>query len=223
MRKVVIITAAAVTAVALIMSCGKASDADLYSSGKDLESKGEYAKALTNYDVLISAHESSPLRQEALCRAGLLSFIRLHDRERALSYFQRVSREYPEDLTGQGCAGLVEIMQSDSVASPADDLYTIGLAYTNLLQDFDTGTALLQDLVTQYPEHKRAPEALFMSGFIYANSAADTARARVYYKRFLEAYPDHTLALSVEWELEHLGQDINSIPEMQQIDDSTVK
>lgn len=220
MRKMVYITAAAITIISLLIVCGASSDADLLGSGKQLEAKGEYEKALTNYDILVSAHASSPLRQEALCRAGLLSFIRLQDRERAVSYFQRVVADYPEDLIGKGCAGLLELIQSDSVTTQADDLYNAGLAYTNLLQDFDTGTSLLQDLVTQFPDNKRAPEALFMSGFIYANSAADTARAREYYSRFLNMYPEHALALSVKWELEHLGQDINSIPEMQHVDDA---
>jgi len=207
----------------MIVSCGKSSDSELLVSGKRLELSGNYEKALTNYDVLVDAHPESPLRAEALCRSGLIRFIRHSDTAGAAEYFRKVTREYPDEVIGDGCRALLEFIQSDSAANPVESLYNTGLAYTNLLQDFDIGIEMLNSLVEQYPDHKRAPEALFMSGFIYANSTADTAEARTYYKRFLERYPDHTLASSVKWELEYLGRDINTIPEMQHIDQTELK
>ncbi len=36
-------------------------------------------------------------------------------------------------------------------------------------------------------------------------------KAKKAYEEFLKEYPDHELAPSVKWELEHLGQDISQI------------
>lgn len=207
----------------LLVSCGTSSDTDMFEEAKRLEAGGQYEKALGQYDKLADTYETSPLRAEALCRAGLITFIRNDNREKAVSYFEKVSSEYPEEVIGQGCAALQEFLVSDSSSNPVEGIYHAGLAYTNLINDFDTGIEVLDRLVREYPDSKRAPEALFMSGFILANSAADTAEARQLYNRFLADYPSHALAVSVEWELEHLGQDINSIPEMRNIDSESVK
>jgi hypothetical protein len=50
-----------------------------------------------------------------------------------------------------------------------------------------------------------------MSAFIYANDLKDLEKARARYASFLEAFPQHELVPSVQWELEHLGQDISQI------------
>jgi hypothetical protein len=41
------------------------------------------------------------------------------------------------------------------------------------------------------------------------------------YNTFLQNYPDHELAPSVEWELRYLGKDINDIPELKALEAET--
>ncbi len=100
-------------------------------------------------------------------------------------------------------------------------LYRAGLAYTNNLQLFDAAITSFNRVIDAYPESKSAGPCQFMIGFIYANNTADTTNARIAYKKFLTTYPEHELASSVEWELKYLGMDINQIPELQGLEQSS--
>ena len=60
--------------------------------------------------------------------------------------------------------------------------------------------------------YKNAASSLFMQGFIYHNSLSDLQMAEKLYLKFLDEYPDHELALSVRWELDNLGKNIDEIP-----------
>jgi outer membrane protein assembly factor BamD (BamD/ComL family) len=97
-------------------------------------------------------------------------------------------------------------------------LYRAGLVYTNAFQEYDRAISLLESVIAEYPEDRYAAQCQFMIGFIHANSTQDTSKARLAYRTFLDEYPDHELAPSVEWELEHLGKDINEIPELKRIE-----
>jgi tetratricopeptide (TPR) repeat protein len=97
-------------------------------------------------------------------------------------------------------------------------LYRAGLVYSNAFQEFDRAITLMQNVIDEYPENRYAAQCQFMIGFIHANSTADTAMARAAYTAFLRNYPEHELVPSVEWELEHLGKDIDEIPELKDID-----
>jgi len=50
-----------------------------------------------------------------------------------------------------------------------------------------------------------------MIGYRYANDLNDLEKAKEAYNEFLQKYPEHELAPSVQWELDHLGQDISEI------------
>ena len=56
-----------------------------------------------------------------------------------------------------------------------------------------------------------------MIGYIYANVKNDSANALKEYNVFLEKYPDHELAPSVQFEIQWLGKDINDIPALKHI------
>lgn len=49
-------------------------------------------------------------------------------------------------------------------------------------------------------------QALFLTGFIYANELKDTDSARISYSLFLEKYPESKLVTSVKSELNNLGK-----------------
>lgn len=61
-------------------------------------------------------------------------------------------------------------------------------------------------LIQKYPDHRNAPYALFLQGFIYENQAGDPLKARPYYETFLKTYPDHPIAGDVSFSLENLGK-----------------
>jgi hypothetical protein len=49
----------------------------------------------------------------------------------------------------------------------------------------------------RYPDHPRAPEALFYQGFVIDTKFKDYPLATRYYKHFLNSYPNHELAVQV--------------------------
>ncbi len=68
-----------------------------------------------------------------------------------------------------------------------------------------------EQIVENFPESENRSKAVFMLGFLYANELHDTDKARSYYSQMLQEYPDHELAVSVEFELENLGKAIEEI------------
>lgn len=65
---------------------------------------------------------------------------------------------------------------------------------------------LFGKMIQKYPNHKNAPFALFLQGFIYENQVGDNVKARPYYEAFLKKYPDHPIAGDVAFSLENLGK-----------------
>lgn len=90
-------------------------------------------------------------------------------------------------------------------------LFKIGQIYSNNLADFESAVQAHERLIEKYSDSKISAQSLFMIGYHYANSINDTIKAKEYYQKFIEKYPEHELASSVQWELDHLGQDINEI------------
>jgi len=88
--------------------------------------------------------------------------------------------------------------------------------------------AKYEELVTSTPKGKRAPQAQFMIGFLYANELKDMDKAKSAYQKFLSDYSavsDSGIIASAQWELKHLGKDINDIDELKSLApaDSTKK
>lgn len=102
-------------------------------------------------------------------------------------------------------------------------LYRAGLVSANAFGEFDRAITFFQTVIEEYPEDRYAAQCQFMIGFIHANSTADLVKAKEAYSLFIQRYPNHELVPSVEWELEHLGKDINQIPELQDIDSKSVR
>ena len=79
------------------------------------------------------------------------------------------------------------------------------------LKDFNQAIEEYDNFCKAFPSHKNAASSLFMQGFIYHNSLSDLQMAEQIYLKFLDEYPDHELALSVRWELDNLGKNIDEI------------
>ncbi len=74
-----------------------------------------------------------------------------------------------------------------------------------------------------YPDGKRAPESLFMLGFIYANDLKKYDLAKQYYTEFIKKYPENELVDDAQYEIENLGKDPNELPIFKQIAGDSVK
>jgi len=100
----------------------------------------------------------------------------------------------------------------------AYDQYNNGM-YDESIKNF---TALIDN----YPQGEKTAKSIFMIGFIYANHTKDLEKAKEYYTKFLEKYPEHELASSAKYELDTLGKDINELDIFKQIEneeESTTK
>lgn len=80
------------------------------------------------------------------------------------------------------------------------------------LKDFNQAIQEYDNFCKAFPDHRNAASSLFMQGFIYHNSLSDLQMAEKLYLKFLDDYPDHELALSVRWELDNLGKNIDEMP-----------
>lgn len=67
-------------------------------------------------------------------------------------------------------------------------------------------------LLAEYPDGHRAPESLFMLGFINANDLKKYDEAKKYYTEFIKKYPKHDLADDAQYELKTMGKNLNQLP-----------
>ena len=95
--------------------------------------------------------------------------------------------------------------------------YLIGDIYMNDLRDFDSAIAAYVNVVNNFFGTNQEAQAQFMIGYIYANNLSDNPKAEFNYKIFLDRFPEHELAPSVQFELDYLGKDINEIDVLKHI------
>jgi len=62
-----------------------------------------------------------------------------------------------------------------------------------------------------YRSYEKAPQALFLAGFIYENDLKNLDKAKDMYNTFMKKYPNDTLAASVKFSLENLGKPADEI------------
>jgi len=61
-------------------------------------------------------------------------------------------------------------------------------------------------IITDYPNYRKTPEALFLKGYVYENNLGRLDKAKEIYERFLELYPDNEFADDAEVSLRFLGK-----------------
>ncbi len=83
--------------------------------------------------------------------------------------------------------------------------------------DFPSAIKAYEELVQKYPKSNFAPKCQFMIGYLYANHLKDEAKARTAYQDFIKSFPEDNLVKDAQWELDHLGQDVNQIDELNQL------
>jgi outer membrane protein assembly factor BamD (BamD/ComL family) len=72
-----------------------------------------------------------------------------------------------------------------------------------------------QKILDDFPEGDHTAKAMFMIGFINANYTNNLDKAREYYTKFLEKFPNHDLADDAKYEIENLGKNIEDLPFLQ--------
>jgi outer membrane protein assembly factor BamD (BamD/ComL family) len=74
-----------------------------------------------------------------------------------------------------------------------------------------------QLIVDRFPKSTEAPQCQFMIGYLYANHLKNVDMAKKAYQLFIKNYPEHELIKDAQWELDHLGKDVNQIEELNKI------
>jgi peptidyl-prolyl cis-trans isomerase C len=70
--------------------------------------------------------------------------------------------------------------------------------------DARTRIQFYRDIVNLYPNHKNAPEALFMIGFTYAEELTDYVQARRVFNELERTYPNSEIVESAKWMKENM-------------------
>ncbi len=77
--------------------------------------------------------------------------------------------------------------------------------------DMRRSVTLLEQLYDNHRSYEKAPQALFLAGFIYENDLKNLDKAKEIYDKFMKKYPDHELAASVKFSLQNLGKPADEI------------
>ena len=112
----------------------------------------------------------------------------------ALDNFQKIVDEYPESehykfallKTGELSQGYVDTSLSKK-------------------ESFLKAVKVYTEFQKKYPNDPKAPQTLFMIGFIQANELMNDEAAKNAYSKFLKLYPDSEMAESAKAEIENLG------------------
>lgn len=83
--------------------------------------------------------------------------------------------------------------------------------------NFQAAIECYQNIVKSYPKSQQAPQCQFMVGYLYANHLKNIEMAKQAYQTFIHNYPEHELVKDAQWELDHLGKDVNEIEELNRI------
>ncbi len=104
------------------------------------------------------------------------------------------------------------IANPDNVSAP-DYLYRAADVSKTLKTHSKTLT-LYDWIIQRYPEYEKAPEVLFLKGFILQNDLINNEAARKAYGDFLNKYPNHPMAESASFLLENIDKTDDEILKM---------
>lgn len=79
----------------------------------------------------------------------------------------------------------------------------------NILQNLNEGMKLLDRLVKEYPNHWRAPDALYLQAFTYEQTYQNNELARQKYEEIIQKFPNHPYAAQARQNINLLGKDLN--------------
>lgn len=104
----------------------------------------------------------------------------------------------------------VDACEAYALVLPKDpkavDYLQKGSEMARTLNDIEKALSLYDWIINEYPQHPKAPQALFLKAFTFDNNLKDYENARKYYEEFLERYPDDDFADDTKFLLQNLGK-----------------
>ncbi len=76
-------------------------------------------------------------------------------------------------------------------------------------------------ILSDFPDYRKAPEALFLKGYVYENNLGRLDKAKEIYEAFITKYPTNEFADDAEISLKYLGKSPEELIQMFQKSDST--
>lgn len=80
----------------------------------------------------------------------------------------------------------------------------------------------LNNVETKYPEYEKAPYSIFLQAFIYETQLTNFEKAKEYYSKFVEAYPDHEFADDAKISIENMGIPLDKLIEKFEAEADTI-
>ncbi len=112
----------------------------------------------------------------------------------ALNNFEFVVKEFPESMDAPEALFQIASFYQNKMVKDISEEESSKKASDTFREVFD-----------KYPGTKRAPMALFLSGFILANDLKNYKAATDTYNLFLQKFPNNELATSAREELDNMG------------------
>lgn len=144
----------------------------------------------------------------------IVMFINACQKNKEEDLYRTALEDIKNGNTQSAIENLEKIVNENPYSETAPDAYfTLASLYQSeegdsihKIENYKKALEYYQELIEKFPNHAKAPEAIFMAGFICAEYLKDYQQASHYYKKFLKAYPEHELATSVKAELDNLGK-----------------
>ena len=111
------------------------------------------------------------------------------------------------------CILIMAMVWSCAKKPGEEELFTQAKQFQEQSQ-FQQAVEKYDELIQLYPKSPLCAQSQFMIGYIFANHIQDYDAAREAYQKYLDNYSNDEMAKDARWELDHLGQDIDSIEEL---------
>lgn len=89
-------------------------------------------------------------------------------------------------------------------------LFSAGNLAMNLNQP-DKALEIFNRVIFQYPNYEKAPDCLFLMGFITENQLQNYSKAIEIYQDFLARYPDHDFADDARISIDNMGKPLDEL------------
>jgi len=88
------------------------------------------------------------------------------------------------------------------------------------LKDYSEAVKLYENVYTNYPNFKKAPEALFLQAMTYCDFLKNESLGKIKYQEFINKYPNHKLIDDAKKSIEFIGKTPEEILKILQNKDS---
>ena len=136
----------------------------------------------------------SKTSDEDLYKLGIEEF-KNNNIDQAYKYFEQLVDEHPQsEFAAESLILMADILQNKQVEE------------TERKANLQKAVELYVRVQYDFPNSEKAPQALFMAGFVSSEMLKDFDAAAMHYKRFMKIYPNNELAVSVQEEINNLGK-----------------